>query len=214
MTIFRTACASLSIVAAACTAAHGVTHGFLTWTAEDARRLEIAIHPVPVSDLPIEGAGISPTSMRAWLSRQGTPTIVDFGYTRCETVCAALGSVFQRLQGAILEDDPATPRVHLLTITFDPHHDDPDVLTRYAAGLHANPAVWNFVRTAPGEATGRLLNQFRVTVIADGMGGWEHNASLLVIDTTGRLVRVFDYDQMDRAYAFARSLPSTTTAAP
>ena len=53
----------------------------------------------------------------------------------------------------------------------------------------------------------RLLAAWQVVVIADGVGGYEHNAALLVVDDQGRLVRIFDHSESVAALAFARSLP-------
>ena len=45
-----------------------------------------------------------------------------------------------------------------------------------------------------------------MVVVPDGLGGFEHNAALLVVDEQARLVRIFDDTQGDAALAFARSL--------
>jgi protein SCO1/2 len=139
-------------------------------------------------------------------------TIVDFMYTRCVTVCAALGTAFQQMQSAIASHERASSRssrVRLLSITFDPEHDDPGVLAAYATRLQADPRIWRFARVVDSAKAGvgpRLLDHYQVTVIPDGLGGFEHNAALLVVDPTGRLVRVFDYSDLDTALAFARAL--------
>jgi protein SCO1/2 len=214
MAMLRSAIASLTAVAIGYAAAHALTHGFRAWTAEDARRLEVALRPVRAPAISVEGPGLAAASLPALLTRESAPTIVDFVYTRCELVCLSLGSVFQQLQAEIQRGEGMTPQVRLLSISFDPVHDDDAVLSRYAAALHADPRVWRFVHAAPGDATRQLLDRFRVTVISDGRGGWDHNAALLVVDGTGRLVRVFDNAEMDRALGFARSLSSTAVAGP
>jgi protein SCO1/2 len=214
MAIFRSAVASLAVVALGYVAAHELTHGFSAWTAEDARRLEIALHPVPAPEVSVEGPGLAATTLRAWFAGERAATIVDFVYTRCDGVCSAFGSVFQQMQDDILRGDGTLQPVRLLSISFDPVHDDDAVLTRYAERLHANPRIWRFVHAAPGDATRELLQRFRVTVIPDGRGGWDHNTALLVVDDTGRLVRVFDNAEMDRALRFARSLSSTGDSTP
>ena len=52
----------------------------------------------------------------------------------------------------------------------------------------------------------RLLEAWQVVVIDDGLGGYEHNAALLVVDESGRLVRIFDDTEGATALAFARAL--------
>ena len=51
-----------------------------------------------------------------------------------------------------------------------------------------------------------LLDRFGVVVIPDGMGGYEHNAALLVMNGKGQLVRIFDLADLDAALVFAQGL--------
>jgi protein SCO1/2 len=182
-----------------------LTHDFQVWTAEGARRLEVALHPVPTPPVRVDGAGIADQPLAGLLADGKTVTVVDFVYTRCQTVCLALGTVFQQLQLALKSDD-ARGRVRLLSISFDPANDDPAALGRYAARMNADPSLWRFVRVADAAATRRLLAAFQVVVVPDGRGDYEHNAALLVVDPQGRLVRVFDYAEQQLALDYARDL--------
>lgn len=208
MSLGRTTVASAVLGLLAYASAHWLTHDFQVWTAEGARRIEIAWQPVPAVPIAVEGPDISDQTLAALLSSSGTPTIVDFMYTRCVSVCAALGSVFQQMQASIHQQRDAASGmpVRLMSITFDPGRDDPGTLAAYASKLSADPRVWRFVRTAEAADTRALLNRYQVTVIPDGLGGYEHNAALLVMNAQGKLVRVFDYTEADTALAYARSL--------
>lgn len=205
----RTALASALLALAAHAAASWLTHDYQVWTAEGARRLEIAQRPVPSPPIVVHGPGVGEQTLEALLSAGGTPTIVDFIYTRCVSVCSTLGSVFQQMQARIAQDrEEASGRapVRLLSIGFDPR-DDSAALAARAAGLQADPALWRFAHAATAADTRLLLDRFQVTVIPDGLGGYEHNAALLVVDARGRLVRVFDYAEAETALAFAEALP-------
>lgn len=206
--MLRTALASGLFVLLAHAAAQWLTHDYQVWTAEGARRLEIALHPLAAPRIAMEGPDIQGQSLDALLADGRSATIVDFMYTRCVTVCAVLGGVFQRLQTAIRDGDAGagTPPPRLLSISFDPRHDEPAVLRAHAAGLRAEPRIWRFVRVADAGDAPQLLDRYQVVVIPDGLGGYEHNAALLVMDPAGRLLRVFDYTEPDLALAFARSL--------
>lgn len=210
----RTALACAVLVLLAYAAAHGLTHGFQIWTAEGARRLEVALHPVPAPHIAMDGPGLQPQTLRQILTDERAVTIVDFMYTRCITVCLALGSAFQQMQAAIAQggQTPGAAPLRLLSISFDAAHDAPAVLGKYAKNLHADPRVWRFVRAARAADAQPLLERYQVTVIPDGRGGYEHNAALLVMDTEGRLVRVFDYAELDVALAYARFLANSRTA--
>jgi protein SCO1/2 len=204
--MLRTLLASACFAALAYAAAHSLTHGFQVWTAEGARRLEVALQPVPAPAVALATARPAGETLDQLLASGRSVTIVDFVYTRCITVCLALGSVFQQMQRDIQQAGPASPPVRLLSISFDPAHDTPQVLQRYAAQLRADPRVWRFVGPRDAHDLARLLDPYQVVVIPDGLGGFEHNAALLVVDSAGRLVRIFDYAELETALAYARSI--------
>ncbi len=209
----RTALACAVLVLLAYAAAYRLTHDFQIWTAEGARRLEVALHPVPAPHIVMDGPGMSQRTLQQILTDERAVTIVDFMYTRCMTVCLALGSTFQQMQAAIVQDGqtPGAAPLRLLSISFDAAHDAPAVLGKYAESLHADPRVWRFARAARAADAQPLLDRYQVTVIPDGLGGYEHNAALLVVDAAGRLVRVFDYAERDAALAYARFLAGLRT---
>jgi protein SCO1/2 len=204
----RTSLACLAFVLLAYAAAHWLTRDFQVWTAEGARRLEVALHPVPAPRIAMDGPGLQGKTLQQVLLDEHAVTIVDFMYTRCLTVCVALGSTFQQMQTAIAQGSqaPGAAPLRLMSISFDPAHDGPAVLARYAESLHADSRVWRFARVAHAADAQPLLADYQVTVIADGLGGYEHNAALLVVDTDGRLVRVFEYAELDAALDYARFL--------
>jgi len=210
-TMTRTTIASVLFALLSYAAAHWLTLDFRVWTAEGARRLEVATRPLAALPVAMEGPGLERQTLAQIFSHEGAVTLVDFMYTRCVSVCAALGSTFQQMQSTIAESErsPLASKVRLLSITFDPEHDDVAVLAAYATGLKANPRIWRFARVAhPANASvgQRLLDHYQVTVIADDLGGFEHNAALLVVDPAGRLVRMFDHDEWETALAFSRAL--------
>jgi protein SCO1/2 len=74
-----------------------------------------------------------------WL--RGHVTIVDFVFTRCDTICPLLTLKMARLD----EQTKDLPNVRLLSFSVDPKYDTPEVLAAYAAGYRADPARWRFV---------------------------------------------------------------------
>lgn len=185
-----------------------LTHDFQVWTAEGARRLEVAQQPVPVPLVTVEGPGIAPQSLPALVAQGGGITLVDFIYTRCQTVCLSLGSSFQQLQVALQADRAAgaASKVRLLSISLDGAHDTPAVLQAHARTLQADPALWQWVRVPSAAQQEALLQRLGVVVVPDGRGDFEHNAALLVLDAQGRLVRIFDLAEQQLALDYARHL--------
>jgi protein SCO1/2 len=206
--MIRTAFLSALLAIAAYTCSAWLTHDFQVWTAEGARRLEVALQPVAVPAVAIDGPGLSGLTLSQLLADGQSVTLVDFIYTRCQTVCLAAGSVYQQMQATLqgVGQSAPSPRVKLLSISFDGRHDNPLVLQEYAKRLGASPPVWRFVRVPDPKQSRRLLADFQVVVVPDGRGDFEHNAAILVVDQHGRLVRIFDYGEQQLALDYARYL--------
>ncbi|NMM10766.1 MAG: SCO family protein [Polaromonas sp.] len=211
--MLRTAFLSALLAIAGYACAGWLTHDFQIWTAEGARRLEVALEPVVTPAVRIDGPDIGLQPLSQWLGDGHSVTIVDFVYTRCQTVCLALGSVYQQMQATLQSTNKshvliegAQGKVKLLSISFDGAHDTPQALQDYALRLHADPALWRFVRVQDRQEMQRLLADFQVVVIPDGRGDFEHNAALLVVDQQGRLVRIFDYAEQQLALDYAQYL--------
>lgn len=204
--MLRTALLSVMLALAGYAAAAWLTHDFQVWTAEGARRLEVALRPVATPAVNVDGPGIAPQALSQHLADGQSVTLVDFIYTRCQTVCLAMGSSFQQMQQILQARQERGGRVKLLSISFDGRHDSLAVLQAYAARLSADPALWRFVRVQDPRDTQRLLADFQVVVVPDGRGDFEHNAALLVIDQKGRLVRIFDYAEQQLALDYAQHL--------
>lgn len=201
--MLRTLIATVAVVVLAWAASAWLTHDFRVFTAEGARRLEVREAPVTAPPVTVDGPQTGAVALPALLRDHGGATIVDFIYTRCMSVCAALGSGFQQLQSRITAPDSASAQVRLLSISFDPVRDDDASLARYADELHADPSIWRFVTVRDPAELQRLLRAFQVVVIDDGFAGFEHNAALLVVDADARLVRIFDYDELEEALHYA-----------
>ena len=206
--MLRTALASGVVALLGWFSASWLTEGFEVWTAEGARRRSVLSTPVAAPHALLLGS--TPATLAGVLARPGQVTIASFIYTRCPSVCLALGSSFQQLQQAIESrpaDDGLQGRVRLLSISFDPGHDDGLQLDSYASRWRADPRFWRIVTVPDRGQLQRLLDAWQVVVIADGLGGYEHNAALLVIDEQGRLVRIFDDSEGEAALAYASALP-------
>lgn len=206
--MLRTALLSCLLALAAYACANWLTHDFEVWTAEGARRLEVAQQPVSVPPVTVDGVGIAAQPLRTLLAQGGGITLVDFVYTRCQTVCLSLGSSFQQLQSALQADQAAgsASNVRLLSISFDGAHDTPAVLQAYAQKLQADPKVWNWIRVPDVAGQQALLQRLGVVVIPNGLGDYEHNAAFLVFDAQGRMVRIFDLAEQQLALDYARYL--------
>ncbi len=200
MPALRTLLASLLILAAGSATLAAATDGFRAFTSEAARRLAVAEQPRPVPAVVLQGSGGEALPLAAL---RGRWLLVNFFYTRCPTYCSIQGSEFARLQDE-LADAIAARKAALLSISFDPAHDEPRELAAYLERSRSRGEGWFAARPTDAADLRALKQAFGVTVIADGLGGFEHNAAILVVDPAGRLVSVIDWDAPEDALRVLR----------
>jgi protein SCO1/2 len=92
---------------------------------------------------------------------RGKVWIVDFIFTRCVEECPLVSARMARLQEALA----AETDLRLVSITVDPEHDTPEVLSRYAENFGAHPERWLFL-TGDKATIYRLAREgFRLGVV-------------------------------------------------
>ncbi len=124
----------------------------------------------------------------------------------CPTYCAALGSVYAQLRQR-LADEIAAGRVRLVSISFDPARDGPAELRGLPRALQRPIRQgWDLGRPAHTADLERWLKAFGVVVIADGMGGYTHNAAVHVVGPDRRLAAIHGLDDIDAIVAKVRAV--------
>jgi protein SCO1/2 len=182
----RTWLAAVGAAALGVAALWWATSGGRAFTAETARRLAVAEHPVAVPDLRLQLQTGAQARLRAL---EGELVVATFIYTRCRTMCPMLGVRLARIRDQ-LPDGAAGEAVHLLSLSFDPARDTPPRLAQYGARYGAEPGQWWVAR--PTEGMARFLDRLGVVVLPDGDGGFRHNAAFYLIDRDGQLVAIID----------------------
>ncbi|MEN7531549.1 SCO family protein [Cupriavidus sp. DL-D2] len=185
-------------------AVYFVTDGLRAWTLDQSRVARIARQALRLPAIDVWNQ--HGHDLRLFeLANTGVPEpalyIVDFIYTRCPTVCRALGAEFAQLQRQIAADGMA-PRVQLISLSFDPRDTVNDLLG-YATSYRANAPGWQVVAAISPDAMTKLLRQADVIAIPDGLGGFEHNGGLHVVDAQGRVLSVHALEDFQQAYAVA-----------
>ena len=140
--------------------------------------------------------------------------VASFIFTRCQLSCPRLTSVMKRLQDSLASAD-----VLLVSVSVDPEHDTPEVLSRYAQGFGASAERWWFL-TGPKEAIQDLVQgRFKLGLVespaeavASGAEAISHSDRLALVDR-GRIVGFFDSTDNDAissliTQAKRRALPS------
>jgi protein SCO1/2 len=116
----------------------------------------------------------------------GKVIALNFIYTRCALpdYCFRLSNNFGALQKRYR--DRMGRDLILLTITFDPVHDQPDVLNEYARIWKADPQNWRFLTGSAGDVQ-RVCDLFAINFVPDE-GLFTHSLHTAVIGRDRKLI--------------------------
>jgi protein SCO1 len=195
--VILTLSASFLVVLLGLSALYRATEGGVSFTTETYRRIQVEKQAQDIPALRIVDQSNEKTDLNSFFKSSNKVWIVDFIYTRCQTVCLALGSKYQQLQTQI-QQRGLGGKIGLLSVSFDPTNDTPAALMRYAQRLQANPAVWKIVTLENVNDKHKLLSEFGIMVIPAPLGEFEHNAAFHLVDSQARLVKIIGYEQTDQ----------------
>ncbi len=125
---------------------------------------------------------------------RGNVLVLTFIYTRCPLpdFCPRMSMHFRTAYEAIKKDAEAPDNWQLLTITFDPAHDTPEVLRNYSKAYSYDPKKWTF-------ATGEMIDidaiteQFGLTFSRSEVSptDWDHNLRTVIVDPHGSIHKIY-----------------------
>jgi cytochrome c peroxidase len=132
--------------------------------------------------------------------------LLSFIYTRCSTVkgCPLATAVFQMLRNRLDEEPRMAGRVRLVTLSFDPERDTPEIMHRYASSVgmksHGQAETWTFLTTPSRGDLEPILDGYGQYVIreldADGRftGDRSHLLKVFLIDRERRVRQIYSSD--------------------
>jgi protein SCO1/2 len=133
-------------------------------------------------------------------------TVLAFIYTRCNDprACPYATRVLYQIH-QISEDDPVLARnLHLLTMSFDPSHDTPEVMAEYRQRYETEQkgAKWSYLTTRNVEAIRPILASYGQAVDRkknpkDQYGPISHQLRVFLIDRHGMVRNIYSYDVLD-----------------
>jgi protein SCO1 len=121
---------------------------------------------------------------------RGNVVVLTFLYTRCPLpdYCPALDAKFRRLAERLGTVKARAEHVRLLSVSFDPEHDTPEVLRAHAAMQGARPPLWTFA-VASHEELRRVIGRLGL-VYAPTANQIIHSVSTAVIAPDGTLAQL------------------------
>jgi protein SCO1/2 len=145
---------------------------------------------------------------------RGKVVAINFMYTTCQLpdFCLRVVNHFGVLQKRFKEQ--LGRELILLTITFDPARDVPDVLDRYAAQWKPDPNTWRFL-TGTVPDVHRVLEMFGVSAFPNE-GLMDHSLHTVFIDRNGKLVANIEGNQYssDQLVDLTRAVLNARAALP
>ena len=193
--LFKTFAVSTAVLNAGLTLLLHATEQGSAFTTEALRRSQVERAPQALPDLALLDASGAQHGLHGWLLSSNKVWVVNFVYTRCLTVCSAQGAAYQQLQTE-LHKQAATGNsrggVGLLSISFDPQHDNAGALMDYAQRMRIDPATWQVLTLRNASDRQRLLDAFGILVLPAPLGEFEHNAAFHIVNAKAQLVRIVD----------------------
>jgi protein SCO1/2 len=113
----------------------------------------------------------------------GKVWVVDFFFTRCPGPCPLMSARMAEISKELRK----AKDVRLVSVSIDPDHDSPEVLSEYAARMNADPARWIFL-TGPRKEIEDFTQKGMLQALAkDPDNIPTHSTRFLVIDREGRI---------------------------
>ena len=128
---------------------------------------------------------------------RGKAVALSFFYSRCPLpdYCPRMSKNFSEARNLILATSNAPANWQLLSISFDPGFDTPEMLASYAnyfRGADANR--WLFA-AAPTNTLAHLAPQLDLMIMREGGNIMSHNLRTVVLDPHGNIFRQLDGNQ-------------------
>jgi protein SCO1/2 len=110
----------------------------------------------------------------------GHPLVFGALFSTCAGPCPSIARSLATLQGELADTD-----VHLFVVTVDPGFDTPEVLSRYAERVGADPARWTFLTGGEEDVRAFVQRGLFMAVERSASEGLTHDVRLLAVDRQG-----------------------------
>ena len=125
--------------------------------------------------------------------------VLSFIFTTCSDIngCPLATHVLKGVQDRLMESADLSNNVRLISFSFDPTHDTPEVLQDYARHFRSAEFDWRFVTCRSEEALAPILSEFGQSVIKDydlqgnAIGTMSHVLRVYLIDRQKRIRNIY-----------------------
>jgi protein SCO1 len=136
---------------------------------------------------------------------QGQVTVLAFIYTQCADVCPTATLRLAQLHDLAAGDARVSPRLRLVTMSFDPENDTPDVMREHAEhwrGTTGTAPEWLFLTAPDAGSLAPVMAAYDQTVGRkpdpnDPTGALNHILRVFLIDAGGTVRNIYSLDFLD-----------------
>lgn len=178
-----------------------ITSSFSNLTLESERKANLfATQPDLLMHLVDDNGQIF--TLTALAKQQNKTLVTQFMYTQCKTLCLTLGDYFQQAQTAI-ETQNLAKKIHLVSISFDVEEDNPTRLKNYRQRMHADKNIWSLATMQSTHDLTAAKKNLGLIILKTQSKDYVHNSAFLVISNQGKLLGIYDDDDIQGALALA-----------
>lgn len=116
---------------------------------------------------------------------KGKVMLVGYVYTHCPDICPVITYNMRDVQRELDDEDDFM----LVSISFDPDRDTPEILHQYAENYRVNQANWRFL-TGEKSNVDNLLDKLGIATVKTPTRFDENNTPIYFIDHTDRVTLI------------------------
>lgn len=153
----------------------------------------------------------SRTTVRLHEVFDGKTIVLSFIYTSCPDVngCPLATFVLSQVQKRLASDDSMIANVRLVSISFDPTNDTPDVMAEYGESFRHGAIDWRFLTAASEANLDPILDSYDQSVIRDrrpdgrALTTMSHILRVYLIDREKRIRNIYSPSYLHPDILFA-----------
>ena len=118
-------------------------------------------------------------------------TLLNFMYTTCTDIngCPLATAVFHKIQQKVSKDPELSKKVRLLSLSFDPKNDTPEIMKLYATGTDKQLLDWQFLTSSSADTLDPILKGYQQRIVRE----YDENGN--DIGSISHILRVFLIDR-------------------
>jgi len=133
---------------------------------------------------------------------KGKIVVLSFIYSSCDDVngCPLATFVLHKIQHQLSLHPDRVKRLRLLTLSFNPEHDTPEVMRQYGSSFKAESLDWQFLTTRSVKDLAPILHNYQLNVQkitnVEGKftGKFSHSLKVFLIDEQQKIRNIYSAD--------------------